>query len=89
MTRMTIQPISDLMPDATPETQDMPDVETLRGGHIRSFVHRRSHITPSQQAAIDVLMPKWSIKYTPETLDLTQAFGRSAPVILEIGFGMG
>jgi len=57
--------------------------------HIRSFVHRRSHITPGQQEALARLLPKWSIGYRPAVLDFTQVFGRRAPTILEIGFGMG
>jgi len=58
-------------------------------GHIHSFVHRRSHITAAQQQALDRLLPMWSIPYRNAVLDLRQAFGRSAPTILEIGFGMG
>jgi len=57
--------------------------------HIHSFVHRRSHITAAQQQALDRLLPVWSIPYRNAVLDLPQAFGRSAPTILEIGFGMG
>ncbi len=34
-------------------------------------------------------MPVWGIPYRPEILDLADAFGRDAPKILEIGFGMG
>jgi tRNA (guanine-N7-)-methyltransferase len=57
--------------------------------HIRSFVNRRSHMTQGQQQALDTYLDKWSLAYRCEWLDLTQAFGRSAPTILEIGFGMG
>ena len=57
--------------------------------HIRSFVHRRSHITPGQKEALDRLMPLWSLPYRAAPLDLQRTFGRSAPTILEIGFGMG
>lgn len=57
--------------------------------HIRSFVNRRSHITQGQQQALDAYLDKWSIAYRPARLDLDQAFERSAPTILEIGFGMG
>lgn len=57
--------------------------------HIRSFVHRRAHITPSQKEALDRLLPLWSIAYKKSILDLDKAFGRNAPTILEIGFGMG
>ncbi len=56
--------------------------------HIRSFVNRRSHMTQGQQQALDAYLDKWSINYRPERLDLDQAFERSAPTILEIGFGM-
>ena len=58
-------------------------------GHIRSFVHRRAHITPSQEQALAQWLPRWSIPYQSRPVDLAQAFGREAPVILEIGFGMG
>jgi tRNA (guanine-N7-)-methyltransferase len=57
--------------------------------HIRSFVHRRSHITPSQQDATDRLLPVWGIPYRAQFLNLETAFSRRAPTILEIGFGMG
>lgn len=57
--------------------------------HIRSFVHRRAHITPSQEAALERLLPLWSLSYQAQKLDLAQVFKRQAPTILEIGFGMG
>ncbi len=57
--------------------------------HIKSFVNRRSHITQGQQEALDNWLKKWSIEYGPRLLDLPAAFGRVAPTILEIGFGMG
>src|SRR3546814_14381729 len=34
-------------------------------------------------------MPQWAIAYRPGPLDFSLAFGRSAPTVLEIGFGMG
>jgi len=57
--------------------------------HIRSFVHRRGHITQGQRDALENLLGKWSIAYAPQALDAAAAFGRQAPLILEIGFGMG
>ena len=60
-----------------------------RQEHIRSFVHRRAHITPSQQEALERLGPRWVLPYAPTVLDYEAAFGRSGDVILEIGFGMG
>ena len=72
----------------TPDTpaHDRPE---RAGTHIRSFVHRRAHITPAQQAALDQLLPRWSIPYQNKLLDFEDVFGRRADTILEIGFGMG
>ncbi len=57
--------------------------------HIRSFVNRRSHFTPGQRAAHDRLLPRWGLPYQPTPIDLDTVFGRQAPRVLEIGFGMG
>ena len=56
---------------------------------IRSFVRRAGRITPSQQRAFDTLWPVYGVEYDPELLAFEQLFGRSAPVVLEIGFGNG
>ena len=57
--------------------------------HIRSFVLRQGRVTPAQQRACDTLLPRFGIQYASRQLDLAQAFGRGAPKVLEIGFGMG
>jgi len=56
---------------------------------IRSFVRRTGRMTPSQQKALDELMPQMGIDYDAQPIDLHKAFGRDAPVVLEIGFGNG
>jgi len=56
---------------------------------IRSFVLRQGRLSNAQQRAHETLLPVFGIPYQPALLDLDQAFGRSAPKILEIGFGMG
>lgn len=56
---------------------------------IRSFVLRQGRLTAAQQRAVETLLPQFGIAYTPTPLDLDAAFGRPAPKILEIGFGMG
>lgn len=60
-----------------------------RNRHIRSFVLRQGHLSEAQKRAVDTLMPHHGIAYAAEPLNLDAAFGRSAPKILEIGFGMG
>ncbi len=78
-------PTGDDLPPDFVRTASEPSGRT----HIRSFIHRRAHITPSQREAIDRLMPLWAIPFQPGVLDFQQVFGRQAPTILEIGFGMG
>ena len=56
---------------------------------VRSYVLRQGRMSPAQQRALDVLLPRLGIAYAPEPLDFAAAFGRIAPVTLEIGFGMG
>jgi len=57
--------------------------------HIRSFALRRGRVTQAQRRAHDEILPRLAIAYRPARLDLAAAFGRHAPVVLEIGFGMG
>lgn len=57
--------------------------------HIRSFVLRQGRVTDAQQRALAGLLPAYGIAYQAAPLDLRAAFGRDAPTILEIGFGMG
>lgn len=56
---------------------------------IRSFVRREGRLTPGQQRAMDELFPRFGIEESEQPLDLDTIFQRSAPRILEIGFGNG
>ena len=60
-----------------------------RSTHIRSFVLRQGRVSNAQQRCYDALMPQYGIPYAVQLLDLDAVLGRSAPKILEIGFGMG
>ena len=56
---------------------------------IKSFVRRAGRTTVGQAKAFETLGPRYVLPFQPQALDLGQAFGRHAPVVLEIGFGMG
>ncbi|MGH6629038.1 MAG: tRNA (guanosine(46)-N7)-methyltransferase TrmB [Burkholderiales bacterium] len=56
---------------------------------IRSYVLRQSRISSAQRRAVDALLPAFGVSYRPAQIDLDSIFGRSAPKVLEIGFGMG
>lgn len=57
--------------------------------HIRSYVLRQGRMSSAQTRNIEEGMPRWGITYAPRQLDTVALFGRRAPVVLEIGFGMG
>ncbi len=67
----------------------MADTTDLSKLHIRSYVLRQGRVSPAQQRAVETLLPRFGIPYAAQPLDLDRAFGRIAPKILEIGFGMG
>jgi tRNA (guanine-N7-)-methyltransferase len=56
---------------------------------IRSYVLRQGRMSKAQRRAYEELRPRCAIPFAEARLDLTTAFGRSAPTFLEIGFGMG
>jgi tRNA (guanine-N7-)-methyltransferase len=60
--------------------------------HVRTFKPRRGRITTAQSAAIDRLWPRWGFEIPEsgaEPLARAELFGREAPLVLEIGCGMG
>ena len=58
---------------------------TALGRPIRSYVLRQGRITPAQQRALDELFPKFGIAFSERTI----VSERAAPLVLEIGSGMG
>ena len=60
-------------------------------GHprIRSFVLRAGRVGSGQARALAELGPRFMLPYQPQLLDLDAVYGRVAPKLLEIGFGMG
>ncbi len=56
---------------------------------IRSFVLRAGRMGPGQQRALQTLGPRYLLPFAAQPLDLDHTFGRTAPRVLEIGFGMG
>jgi tRNA (guanine-N7-)-methyltransferase len=70
--------------DVRSQAADPPKART-----IRSYVLRQGRITAAQMRAHRELYCKHGIGYREEMLDLDREFGRDAPKILDIGFGMG
>jgi tRNA (guanine-N7-)-methyltransferase len=58
--------------------------------HIRSFAGRQGRVSPAQKIASDSLLPIHGIRYLASPQPLRSVFANpSAPLILEIGSGMG
>lgn len=62
------------------EGQDTP--------RIKSFIRRIGRMTTAQRLALDTLWDKYCLDHE-KTCDFNKVFGRTAPVVLEIGFGNG
>ena len=56
---------------------------------IRSYVLRQGRFSRGQQRAYAELLPRFGVPYSHALLDYAALFGRRAPVIAEIGSGMG
>lgn len=56
---------------------------------VRTYKARRSRVTPGQRAALERHWGGWGRPLADVPGDLTTWFGRAAPVLLEIGPGMG
>lgn len=56
---------------------------------IRSFVIRAGRITSGQKAAFDNWWPSYGLSLYKGAINPAEVFGRTAPLVLEIGFGMG
>ncbi len=71
---------------AMAETQRSEDSQPRR---IRSFVLRQGRFTPAQKRAFADHWSRFGLDPAKEDVDWTQVFARTAPLVLEIGFGNG
>jgi tRNA (guanine-N7-)-methyltransferase len=56
---------------------------------IRSYVLRQGRFSRGQQRAYEELLPTFGLPYAPVPMDFRAIFGREAPVVVEVGSGMG
>jgi tRNA (guanine-N7-)-methyltransferase len=56
---------------------------------VRSYVLRQGRMSPAQSRALADGWPRYGIEFATAPLDFGRIFGRTAPVVLEIGSGMG
>lgn len=68
---------------------ELPPLDLAASDAVRTFKMRRSRVTATQAEAIAQLWSSWGVRVDGEPLELRALFGREAPVLLEIGAGMG
>ena len=79
----------------TSDTPNQAPADVAFPKNIKSYVKRAGRTTTGQAKAFEVWGPQYLLQYAPEPLNMAKAFGLNgqeaapAPVILEIGFGMG
>jgi tRNA (guanine-N7-)-methyltransferase len=56
---------------------------------VRSYVLRGGRMGSGQQRALAELGPRYLLPFAAAPLDAQAVFGRRAPLVLEVGFGMG
>jgi len=74
---------------AAPGATEAPDAGVVYRKTIKSYVLRTGRTTSGQTRAFAELGGRFLLPYQPAAFDPQAAFGRAAPLILEIGFGMG
>ena len=75
---------------AKPGPMHHPPPEGVYLRTIKSYVLRAGRMGTGQIKAFDQFGPQFLLPFTPnQLLDPVAAFGRSGPLVLEIGFGMG
>jgi tRNA (guanine-N7-)-methyltransferase len=66
-----------------------PDPPAAPPRGIKSFVLRAGRMGSGQVRALRELAPRYVLPFSATPIDLSPTFGRHAPLIVEIGFGMG
>lgn len=69
--------------------EDFPYRTEFKKKSIRSYVIRAGRMTESQRRAFDSYWGKYGLSLFAGALNPQEVFGRAAPLVLEIGFGMG
>lgn len=77
------------MPSARTPGFDLNPVPPARLRTVRSFGSGRGRVTPAQQRSYQHDFPRYAVPFRAQPIDAGACFGRDAPLVLEIGFGMG
>src|SRR5690554_4204841 len=77
------------MSDASPSSAAPETEPRLSRRSIRSFVLRQGRMSAAQHRYLNEMMPRIGVPYAEAPLAIEACFGRRAPLVVEVGFGMG
>ncbi|WP_404415859.1 tRNA (guanosine(46)-N7)-methyltransferase TrmB [Marinospirillum sp.] len=63
--------------------------DAIHDKRIRSFVLRQGRMTAAQQRGVDDFLPHYGLNLEDGRINPAEVFGRQAPLVVEVGFGMG
>ena len=90
MTEIYSAVVSEQLPPARPHLKFTPEGRRVR--EVLSYARRGSRFTPGQQEAWDAHHDAWVVPdeaVDAPDFDLARWFGREAPVVVEVGSGVG
>jgi tRNA (guanine-N7-)-methyltransferase len=75
--------------DQVPADQPLDIKPEFKRKAVRSYVIRAGRMTAGQKAAFDRYWQHYGLSLFDGAIDPQAVFGRSAPLVVEVGFGMG
>ncbi len=69
--------------------RSLDGVDTASLPPVRTFKPRRRSLSAARQAWVSEQLARWGLAESGARLDLTEVFGRTAPVVLDVGVGGG
>jgi tRNA (guanine-N7-)-methyltransferase len=84
-----VQPAPTDLPANTEADTGPTEPPAVHHRAIRSFVVRAGRMGTGQMRALEELGPRYVLPWSDQPMDPQTVWGRTAPVVLEIGFGMG
>lgn len=73
----------------SPSPRTSPSLPAAPRRAVRSYVLRAGRMGSGQVRALAELGPRFVLPLEDQALDASAVFGRTAPLVVEIGFGMG
>ncbi len=71
------------------KSQEEAEAAGIHIRKVRSFILREGRLTKGQMAALDAHWSEMGLDFQSELFDIDTLFSNPAPLVLEIGFGMG